>query len=87
MRAEPSWRKPAGIFAILALIAIWGALIASLAGTVGRWPVLVQAIFYLIAGIAWILPLKPLLRWMETGQFRRKQDISGPETNRSSKVH
>ncbi len=68
--AQPSWRKPAGIFAILALIAVWAVLVASLSGAVGRWPVLVQAIFYLIAGVAWILPLKPLLRWMETGRFR-----------------
>ena len=63
---EPSWRKPAGIFAILALIAVWAAFVASLATHVGRWPVLVQAIFYLVAGLAWILPLKPLIRWMET---------------------
>lgn len=69
MKAEPSWRKPTGIFAILALIALWAAIIVSLSGTVGKWPVLVQAIFYLIAGIAWILPLKPLIRWMETGRF------------------
>ena len=66
---EPSWRKPAGIFAILALIAVWAVLIASLAGEIGTWPMLAQAIFYLVAGIAWILPLKPLLRWMETGKF------------------
>ena len=67
---EPSWRKPAGIFAILALIAVWAVLVASLSGPVGRWPVLAQALFYLVAGIAWILPLKPLLRWMETGKFK-----------------
>ena len=67
---EPSWRKPAGIFAILALIAVWGAVIVSLAGTVGRWPVLMQGGFYFIAGISWVIPLKPLLRWMETGRFR-----------------
>lgn len=67
---EPSWRKPAGIFAILALIAVWAFLVASLAGSVGRWPVLVQALFYLVAGLAWIMPLKPLLRWMETGRFK-----------------
>ena len=69
MTTKPSWRKPAGIFAILALIAVWAVLVASLAGTVGNWPILLQAIFYLIAGIAWVLPLKPLLRWMETGRF------------------
>ena len=67
---EPSWRKPAGIFAILALIVVWAVLVASLAGKVGGWPVLAQALFYLAAGIVWILPLKPLLRWMETGRFK-----------------
>ena len=67
---EPSWRKPVGIFAILALIALWAALIASFSGEIGRWPVLAQAIFYIVAGVAWILPLKPLLRWMETGKFK-----------------
>ena len=67
---EPSWRKPAGIFAILAIIVIWAALVASLAAFVEKWPVLLQGAFYLIAGIAWIAPLKPLLRWMETGRFR-----------------
>lgn len=67
---QPSWRKPAGIFAILALIAGWAAIIVSLSATVGQWPVLAQALFYLIAGIIWILPLKPLLRWMETGHFK-----------------
>jgi hypothetical protein len=68
---EPSWRKPAGIFAILALIAIWSVAVASLAHWVSAWPILVQAVFYLVAGIAWVLPLRPLLAWMETGRFRR----------------
>lgn len=66
---RPSWRKPAGIFAILALIIAWSVLVASLSASVGQWPILAQSLFYLIAGIAWVLPLKPLLRWMETGRF------------------
>ena len=37
---EPSWRKPAGIFAILLLIAVWAALVAIAVDRVGRWPVL-----------------------------------------------
>lgn len=52
------------------LIVLWAALVASLARTVGAWPVLVQAAFYLLMGLAWIIPLKPLVRWMQTGKFR-----------------
>ena len=68
---QPSWRKPAGVFAILLLIAFWAVLVASLAAMVSNWPVLVQALFYLITGLVWIAPLKPLIRWMETGRFRK----------------
>ena len=67
---EPSWRTPVGIFLVLALIAIWCILVASLSTWVGTWPVLAQAIFYLVAGILWILPVKPLLSWIETGRFK-----------------
>ena len=69
MSVEPSGRKLAGIALIVALIALWALLVASLADTTGQWPVLVQALFYLVTGIIWIAPLKPLLRWIETGRF------------------
>ena len=67
---EPSWRKPAGIALILLMIAVWAVIVASLAGYIGGMPWPLTALFYLVAGIAWILPLKPLLRWMETGHWR-----------------
>ncbi|HET6941382.1 MAG TPA: DUF2842 domain-containing protein [Sphingomicrobium sp.] len=70
---EPSWRRPAGIAAILLVIVVWAILIASLSEIVGRWPILLQALFYLVAGIAWIAPLKPLLRWSQTGQWRSRR--------------
>ena len=66
----PSWRKPAGAFAIVALIIGWGVLIASFSATIGRWHILVQLAFYVFTGIVWIMPLKPLLLWMETGRWR-----------------
>lgn len=69
--STPKWRVGAGIAAILLLIVLLAVLVASLSGTIGRWPVLAQAAFYLVAGIIWILPMKPLLVWMETGRFRR----------------
>ena len=68
---EPNWRRGAGIAAILLLILFWAVLVATFAPIVGRWPVLVQASFYLIVGIAWIAPLKPLLRWSQTGRWRK----------------
>ena len=68
---QPSWRRGAGIAAILLLILLWAVIVASFSRTVGQWPVLVQALFYLIVGIAWIAPLKPLLRWSQTGHWRQ----------------
>jgi predicted membrane channel-forming protein YqfA (hemolysin III family) len=56
---------------IVGLIAVWAAFVASFAPFVGRWPVLVQAAFYLVMGIAWIIPLKPLVRWVQTGSFKK----------------
>ena len=71
---EPSWRRPAAIAAILLLILVWAVLIATFAPQIGRLPILVQALFYLIVGIAWIVPLKPLLRWAETGRWRQPRN-------------
>jgi predicted membrane channel-forming protein YqfA (hemolysin III family) len=62
---SPSPRKLAGIALILLLIAVWAAFVASLSPIVSGWPILVQAPFYLVAGTVWIIPLKPLIRWME----------------------
>ncbi len=67
---KPSWRKGAGIALILLLILLLAGFVVSLSGVVGRWPVLGQALFYLVVGVIWIAPLKPLLTWMETGRFR-----------------
>jgi ABC-type Co2+ transport system permease subunit len=67
---DPSSRKLVGIGLIVLLIAVWAAFVASLAPVVGKWPVLIQAPYYLVMGIAWIIPLKPLVRWIETGSFK-----------------
>jgi hypothetical protein len=67
---RPSWRKPAGIGLILLLIAAWAAIVVTLADRLDGLPWPVHALYFLVAGIVWILPLKPLLRWMETGRWR-----------------
>lgn len=70
---KPSWRKPAGMFIILGLIALWAVLIGSLSGLIGGLPMIAQVVVYLFLGLIWIwiLPLKRLLAWMETGRWRR----------------
>ena len=54
---NPSWRKPAGIFLILLLIAVWSVVVATAAEPVLGMPWPVQALFFVAAGIVWILPL------------------------------
>lgn len=68
----PSWRKPVGMLILLGLIAIWIVLVTSLSPVVGVWHWLLQLGFYVAAGVIWLwlLPIRRLLLWMETGRWR-----------------
>lgn len=66
----PSWRKPVGMFAILALIALLALVVVSQSDVIGGLPIWGQAIVYLFLGTIWIAPLRPLMIWMETGKWR-----------------
>jgi predicted membrane channel-forming protein YqfA (hemolysin III family) len=70
MEYKPTWRKPAGMLLILLIIAIWAVIVASFSEVIGGWPGWLQAIVYIVAGIGWIFPVRPLLTWMELGRFR-----------------
>lgn len=67
---NPSWRKPVGMFLILGIIAVWSVIVASASHYIAMLPGWAQMMIYGVAGIIWILPLKPLLAWMETGKWR-----------------
>lgn len=67
---NPSWRKPVGMLGILAYLTAWIVVIASFSSAIGQVHPLLQLLLYVVAGIAWIAPLKPALRWMETGRWR-----------------
>jgi len=69
---KPTWRKPVGILAMLGAVAVYAVLVVTLLEPIQRLPVLVQLIFYVVAGTVWILPLGRFLQWMETGRFRRQ---------------
>jgi hypothetical protein len=70
MTPQPSWRKPTGMLLILVIIAVWAVLVTSASGWIGALPGWMQAVIYIVSGIIWIAPLRPLLIWMETGRWR-----------------
>ena len=55
---------------MLLLVTVWCIAVATFATTIGSWHWIAQALFYFVAGTAWILPLKPLLLWMDQGRWR-----------------
>jgi len=67
---EPSWRKPAGALGIILLVLVWVVVVATFSAEISALPILLQLPLYIVLGILWIAPLKPLLRWMETGRWR-----------------
>jgi uncharacterized membrane protein YuzA (DUF378 family) len=59
-------RKFIGAVAILVFVCAYAlAAMAVAQGRIQEASKLAQALFYLIVGLAWILPLMPLLKWME----------------------
>jgi hypothetical protein len=58
-------RKLVGTFALLALVACWALLAMGFAqillqSTSG----LVATLYYVVAGLGWVLPAMPLISWM-----------------------
>ncbi|RIJ28866.1 DUF2842 domain-containing protein [Henriciella algicola] len=65
---EPIMRKPLAAIAILAIIAIWIFLVGTIGSHMTDWPFWLELPFYIIAGVAWILPVRPVLRWMNSAE-------------------
>jgi hypothetical protein len=58
-------RKLFGTIALLVLVVVWSLLGMTVAQT--PWLAgsgLLQAIFYVVAGIGWVLPAMPIVSWM-----------------------
>ncbi|GAC1331912.1 MAG: DUF2842 domain-containing protein [Beijerinckiaceae bacterium] len=62
-------RKFIGALAMLAFVAFYAlaAMTIAQARPTQEAPALVQTLIYAILGLAWIVPLMPLIRWMEGG--------------------
>ena len=58
-------RKLFGTIALLVLVVVWSLMGMTVAQT--PWLAnsgLLQAIFYVVAGIGWVLPAMPIISWM-----------------------
>ena len=58
-------RKFIGTIALLMLVVVWSLLGMTVAQT--PWLAnsgLLQAIFYVVAGLGWVLPAMPIISWM-----------------------
>lgn len=59
-------RKLIGTVAILAFVMIYAPVAMALADSkISQAPHLLQTLAYLVLGVAWVLPLMPLIKWME----------------------
>jgi hypothetical protein len=66
----PSWRKPAGMLGLLLYITVYAVVAARLGGMLNDLPTLLTVVGWAALGLAWLLPLRPLLLWMSTGRWK-----------------
>lgn len=57
-------RKFIGAATILIWVTAYIAVVAVIGDRVTQEPLWIQLIFFPVAGLAWVLPIKPLLKWM-----------------------
>ncbi|MEM8826895.1 MAG: DUF2842 domain-containing protein [Pseudomonadota bacterium] len=67
---DPQLRKPLGVILMIALIFAYVFVVGALADPILTLPVLAQVPIWVLLGIAWIFPMKPLVRWIELGRWR-----------------
>ncbi|GGE06379.1 hypothetical protein GCM10011529_10930 [Polymorphobacter glacialis] len=70
---EPSWRKPAGVIGLLLYLTIYAGIVAAFANELSQLPTALMVIAYLLLGMAWVLPLRPLFIWMNTGRWTARK--------------
>ena len=58
-------RKFVGAIMLIAVVVTWALLAMALAqSAVVKTNGLIEVIYYIVAGLGWVLPAMPLIRWM-----------------------
>ncbi|MFN7173619.1 MAG: DUF2842 domain-containing protein [Thermaurantiacus tibetensis] len=66
----PSLRRPLGIIGLVLFLFVYALGVVRLAEPVATLHPLVQLPIWLVLGLAWVIPFRPVLVWMETGRWR-----------------
>ena len=64
-------RKPVAMAVLIIWLTAYIVGVASLSGVLATAPRWAQLGFYILAGVAWVVPLRPLFRWMNRPQAGR----------------
>jgi hypothetical protein len=71
-------RKLIGAVLMFGLVIVWALMAMALAQSaltaVNYW---VAALYYVVAGLGWVLPAMPLIRWMHKTDDRRQTTEEG----------
>lgn len=65
-------RKIIAMLVMAVFLLVWIVAAATIGSAITEWNGLIQVLFYVFAGIAWVLPLRPLFRWMNARETGRR---------------
>jgi hypothetical protein len=70
----PRIRKAVGALAMLAFVVVYAFVAMALADSrpVSEAPTIWRTLVYMVLGLAWVLPMMPLITWMERGRLTRR---------------
>ena len=81
---SPRFRKLLGGFVMIAFVLVYALVAMALADSrpMHEAPAHRADLLYVVLGLAWVLPLMPLIRWMERGPTRASRRSHATLTRR-----
>jgi uncharacterized membrane protein len=61
---KPTYRRAIGMTATLVVMCVYSFFAVSVGGLFAEKPVWIQMSYFAIAGMAWVIPLYPVYKWM-----------------------
>jgi hypothetical protein len=58
------WRKLLGAIMLIVLLLTWVLVAMAIAQSTAKANGIIEVIYYVLAGLGWVLPAMPLIRWM-----------------------